>query len=323
MFVDVLMPVHGSGHFLSQSIESFNQFSVPESTLVLILDRPDEQLLSVVGNAKLGSNSRVLVSPGSGIVDALNFGISNSNARYIARLDSDDLLMAGRLREQIKILNSNLEIVCVGTQVELIDSNGHYLGFTRYPTDPHKISLRLQFQNCIAHPSVMFRREHNATTFLYRKAFTGAEDYDLWLRMNKFGRIVNINQRLTKYRVSAGQYSSTFGNSIRQIENLSRAVNLFPTSDVDFNKQLSGDDCAKLFRSILKKNLAKSPKLCAELMSSHYLGQIIGKSTGNRKLAFKVLSAAPSAILSFFFSPKMFHSFCIGLFKNRTIKATK
>jgi glycosyltransferase involved in cell wall biosynthesis len=323
MTVDLLMPVHGSGRFLLQSIESFNHFSVPESILVVVLDRPDEQLLGVIRGANLSSNCRVLISPGSGIVDALNFGINQSSAKYIGRLDSDDLLMAGRLRRQIEILELNPGIVCVGTQIELIDDHGNYLGYTRYPTNSRKISQRLQYQNCIAHPSVMFRRTFGTTTFHYRRAFTGAEDYDLWLRMAKIGKVINLDEKLTKYRVSQGQYSSTFGKSIREIENLSRAVNLFPTPKLDLTRQLKGNQCTKLFYSILMANLIKSPKKCTELISSNCIGLIIGKSMGTRKLLLKLLSAIPYAMLAFFFSPQIFTNFCIGLFSNRTIKAAK
>ena len=317
------MPVHGSGRFLLQSIESYNQFSIPESTLVLILDRPDEQLLSIVKDARLSKNSRILISPGSGIVDALNYGISNSQAEYIARLDSDDLLMAGRLQQQVDILDLNSGVICVGSQIELIDEDGQTIGFTRYPTSSKEISKRLQFQNCLAHPSVMFRRIFHSKTFLYRNIFTGAEDYDLWLQMSKLGEIINLEEKLTKYRVSSGQYSATFGKSIGRIEDLSRAANLFSLTELDFNNRKSGDQCKELFRSIITSRVFKSPSDCAKLLSSHFVGKIIVRSAGSSRVAFKLVSASPYAILALIFSPQIFKSFCSGLVKHRTIKVAK
>lgn len=49
----------------------------------------------------------------------------------------------------------------------------------------------------------------------YRKIFKSnevdiAEDFDLWLRMAKLGKIRNLNSCLTKYRQHPGQISSNF-----------------------------------------------------------------------------------------------------------------
>lgn len=323
MSVDVLMPVHGDGKYISQTIDSFHHQSVPESKLVIILDRPDAELLGTLKKSNLNTNCRVLISPGFGIVDALNFGLLNSEADYIARIDSDDLLMEGRLIKQIQLLDNNLEIICVGTQLELIDSTGKNIGYTRYPTESEEIYKRLQYQNCIAHPSVMYRREIQGSLFLYNKVFTGAEDYDLWLRMSQVGKIINIDEKLTKYRVSEGQYSSTFRDSIREIEDLCRATLFFPTMSLDFNHQLGGEEYSKEFRLILKMKFREFPQICVRLLASHYIGQIIDKFSKKSNLFLKSISAVPFAILAFLLSPRFFIHFFVGLFKNRTIKVKK
>jgi glycosyltransferase involved in cell wall biosynthesis len=322
MTIDVLMPVHGDGKFLLESISSFSRFSIPGAALVLVLDRPTTKLTQLLDSANLGPDCRILISPGSGIVDALNFGISQSKANYIARLDSDDLLLDSRLQKQRKILDTRPEVICVGTQIQLIDQNGKVFGFSRYPTSSRSIAKRLRYQNCLAHPTVMFRRVHNGQTVVYRKAFTGAEDYDLWLRMQKYGTLLNLKEKLTQYRITESQYSSTFRNSIKEIENLSRATNAFQSPAVGVaSEQLSKEQCGVEFRKLLRLNLIKSPILCCQLIASSLIGEIIKNSSLNRSLGARIVASIPSALGAFILSPTTFLYFCIGLFRYRTVKS--
>lgn len=54
----------------------------------------------------------------------------------------------------------------------------------RYPTDRAFISWSLLFGCCIAHPSVMLRRDRVIDAGGYDPGTEPAEDYDLWLRMD-------------------------------------------------------------------------------------------------------------------------------------------
>jgi hypothetical protein len=127
-----------------------------------------------------------------------------------------------RLQEQEFFLKQNVDSLCVGSQLEFIGVDDERLGRTVYPIDPKAIKRKLLIQNCIGHPSVCFRRTAFELTGGYRRAFTGAEDYDLWLRMVKIGPIYNLDKELTRYRFSPNQYSRTLGNYQILVEDLCR-----------------------------------------------------------------------------------------------------
>jgi hypothetical protein len=63
------------------------------------------------------------------------------------------------------------------------------------------------FGNCIAHPSVMGRREL-IQTLGYRTQAAHVEDYDLWIRMSAVSRLSNLPEVLVKYRVLDQSVSS-------------------------------------------------------------------------------------------------------------------
>ena len=74
----------------------------------------------------------------------------------------------------------------------------------------------------MAHPSVMYRRSAIIQLGGYRNEFNGAEDYDLWLRMMFVGKIVNMNEHLTYYRIWANQVTRQDKDSLVTMAGLAR-----------------------------------------------------------------------------------------------------
>jgi glycosyltransferase involved in cell wall biosynthesis len=200
--VSVIIPVHGDSPHLSSTIESIKKQSFKEFECVIILDRASREIELYVRNVALDSdNFKVVVSKNPGISHALNTGIRESSGEFIARIDADDMMRKDRLALQKNFLERHQEVVCVGSQVTKINVNGIRIGRSSYPVSNKQISSTLLFRNCIAHPSVMYRRSSILEVSGYRPDFDGVEDYDLWLRLSMIGQIRNIQLTLTSYRV--------------------------------------------------------------------------------------------------------------------------
>jgi glycosyltransferase involved in cell wall biosynthesis len=232
--VSVLMPIHGRTPFLKEAIESVLSQTYSDLHLVIIFDRPDENARKIVNEFEL-KDSRVMSfnSENPGISNALNLGIEQTTSPFLARIDCDDLMEKNRVEIQIKCLANEEAIVCIGSQLQIIDSTGAELRLTHYPTESNSIEKSLKIRNVIAHPSVMYRREAVFAAGLYRSEFNGAEDYDLWLRLAKIGKIINIQTPLTKYRIHNNQFS--YANRSQQIYLDSRVRDANSTEGI-FNK---------------------------------------------------------------------------------------
>lgn len=206
--IDLVIPVYGDAPFLDDTIKSCANSRDISFNLFWVLDRPSENVRNKIEefSARHG-NSKVIVSKLPGIVPALNIGIDSGNAQYIARLDSDDLMESNRLRIQCEFLDSNRVVGVVGSQMKLISKENKVLGLTKYPRDHTSIVKLLEFQNCLGHPSVMFRRNVFEKVGGYRSQFTGAEDYDLWFRVARFADLHNLDDLLTSYRISNFQFT--------------------------------------------------------------------------------------------------------------------
>jgi O86/O127-antigen biosynthesis beta-1,3-galactosyltransferase len=203
----VLMPVHGLAPFLNEAIRSVLAQTRRELELLIVFDRPHQSAIDAVKEfQKVDHRIRSIHSTTPGISAALNLGISQSNTTLIARLDCDDVMEAERLEKQEFVMHDE-SIVCAGSQLGIMDSNGINIRYTHYPTGSTSIKASLRIRNVVAHPSVIFRKAAFELAGGYREQFNGSEDYDLWIRLSRIGRIVNIDQVLTKYRVHDNQAS--------------------------------------------------------------------------------------------------------------------
>jgi glycosyltransferase involved in cell wall biosynthesis len=176
--------------------------SLIEFESVIILDRASKEIEAYARNLTLESAKfKVVVSKKPGISHALNTGIRESSGEFIARIDADDVMHKDRLMLQKNFLEKNHAVVCVGSQVTKINIHGTRIGRSSYPVSNEQITSTLLFRNCIAHPSVMYRRSSFLEVGGYRPDFDGVEDYDLWLRLSLIGQIRNMKSTLTSYRV--------------------------------------------------------------------------------------------------------------------------
>ena len=207
--ISVLIPFQNSYDFLIDCLDSVIAQTEVELEIILVNDSSTDNSLELLQHYNFNiPNVRVFDSPGYGLVDALNFGISKTTYEYIARLDSDDKMVKGRLKLQYDFLNANPQVGVVGTQLNYMNQEGKLLGkVSHYPCEANEISKRIE-QGCfLAHPSVMFRKSLIETLGGYRKEFIHAEDYDLWLRVSEKAQLMNIDLALTNYRQHPNQIS--------------------------------------------------------------------------------------------------------------------
>jgi glycosyltransferase involved in cell wall biosynthesis len=236
-------------------------------------------------------NFKVFVSKLPGISHALNLGIRESSGELIARIDADDLMRKDRLTLQNAFLEKHPEVVCVGSQVAKINVNEMVIGISCYPERNKQITKTLLFRNCIAHPSVMYRRSAILKVGGYRPEFDGVEDYDLWLRLSVTGQIRNLKTRLTSYRVWENQVTRKKKHLIA--ENSKRARQSFRDSS-DSRRRRSNTD--------------KSDWLAS--------AEYFNKSLQNFRNSGERLSAFQNIFISFKLTPSLTTEICAGYILN-------
>lgn len=151
-----------------------------------------------------------------GITKSRQEALEKSTGEFIAILDDDDeWIDADKLAKQVKYLDEHKDCVLVGGgRVDVIPNFKFQISnekqnlkdinqkFKFRPEFDYQIRRTMLLRNNFFTSTVIFRREVaiKAGGFL-SDADDFAEDYDLWLRMGKLGKMYNFPQVFTAYRV--------------------------------------------------------------------------------------------------------------------------
>lgn len=199
--ISVLMPVFNGAKYMEEAIASVCNQTVDDFEFLIINDGSTDDTAKILERRqKTDKRIKVIEQENSGIIGSLNLAVSLARGEYFARMDADDISKPDRFAKQLRYLEANPSVIAVGGAVEFIDETGHATGRSEVRQTPSEIREALKVCNCIAHPTVLMRREIFEKITPYRKAFAHAEDYDLWLRVSEFADLANIPDVVLCYR---------------------------------------------------------------------------------------------------------------------------
>ena len=169
---------------------------------ILIIDDGSEDSSFEAATAWASRDSRVTLwrNIGSGLVDALNFGIEKSRYDWIARFDVDDRYEVDRLTKQLQVIDSGALLVFSDFKFLL---NEKYRSKTMPGPVSHLPTIISFYSNRrTPHSSALFLKSAAIEAGLYKQSEYLAEDLGLWLRISKIGKIESVPLTLIDYRVS-------------------------------------------------------------------------------------------------------------------------
>lgn len=200
--ISVLMPAFNSEEYIAESIESILSSNYLNYEFIIVDDGSTDATNEIIKKyLKKYENIFLHNKLNSGIVDSLNYGLKFCKGKWVARLDSDDLSSPDRLGKQLKIAESINNVGLVGSDYIRIDKFGNELYSYGFPTSNHKLNERLiKCKAFFPHSSAFFNKE--LVDFLggYRNRVSHSEDWDLWIRISQYKKIVSVNSKLLKIR---------------------------------------------------------------------------------------------------------------------------
>ncbi|MCC5786761.1 MAG: glycosyltransferase [Phycisphaerales bacterium] len=196
--IPVAMAISRAHPSLERAVASvLNQQGV-ETELLLVVNGPDEEAARAA--ERLGADNariRVLFRDAPGLSGALNLALRSTDAEFVARMDDDDLCEPHRLHTQLRWMRAHPDLAAVGCAWRVLGPNSKPdskpeskpIAIVRPPTDPNPLHARLLQGNCLAHGSMLLRRQSVLDAGGYDETLDKAQDLDLWLRLAKTGRI--------------------------------------------------------------------------------------------------------------------------------------
>jgi glycosyltransferase involved in cell wall biosynthesis len=201
--------VHSTRYLRETLLSIYTSRGISDSwELIVVLDRVSKKEFDSSNPVEgMRINCLVIESEFPGIVNALNLGLSFCKGKYIARIDEDDLVSPKRFQQQIRYLEKHPKAVAVGGSLRLIDENGNTIGFKAYPLFNATIVRKIYDLSPLAHPGAMFLSDAVREVGGYKLGVP--EDWDLWIRLSKIGKLHNLNYVVISYRKHSLQLSRT------------------------------------------------------------------------------------------------------------------
>jgi glycosyltransferase involved in cell wall biosynthesis len=202
--IAVLLPFRDVSRWLDEAITSVR--AEPEVDALLLIDDGSVDASSHIAAMHAAADPRIALirTDGIGLPRALELGRARAAARYLARMDGDDVSVPGRIAQQAAYLDACPSVAAVGARVEAFPDVGEglarYVAWQNALLTPRAHHDALFVEAPLCHPSVTLRASALAEVGGFRDG-PFPEDYDLWLRLDAAGHgLAKLDATLLRWR---------------------------------------------------------------------------------------------------------------------------
>lgn len=212
--VSVLLPFRNDADYLDCALDSISCQTMEDFEVLMVDDGSSDGSTAIASDRCLvDGRFRILRNTGTGLVDALNSGLSLCLGDWIARMDADDVCEPARLEEQLREARRAGPGRVVTCRVSCFSEEGITDGYRAYEewinslVSPDEIERNIFVESPVPHPTAFFHRESVVSEggYLEREL---PEDYELWLRLWSRGyRFSRVPRVLLRWRDRPDRFS--------------------------------------------------------------------------------------------------------------------
>lgn len=210
--LSVIMPVYNVEKYVASAINSVLQQTYENFELIIIDDASADNTYEIVCSFQDNRIIKIKNIVNQGIAKSLNKGLALARAKYVARMDGDDICKVDRFEKQLRFMDYHYNLGICGSHMELINEKGDIIKQQQKEIGYENIKIGLFFgHTSMAHPSIIMRKSLLDKYFVrYDPAFQFAEDYDLYCRCCSFMVLDNYPESLIQYRIHPTSVSQQF-----------------------------------------------------------------------------------------------------------------
>ena len=220
--ISIIMPCYNESARIAESVSSVFSQTFPSLELIVVDDGSKDDSLKVLEElSREHDGLRFISQPNKGAGPARNRGLKEARGRYIAFLDADDSWHPECLVKLHSRLESSPDAVLAycGWQNKGLSENKCKPFVPPDYEQPDKIETLLRGCRWPIH-AALTRRSTIEAVGGFNEHWTSCMDYDLWLHIASFNKIVRVPEVLAYYHHHTGEQITK--NRLRIAKNHSR-----------------------------------------------------------------------------------------------------
>jgi hypothetical protein len=224
--LSVVMAVHNGEAYVRESIDSVLSQTISDFEFIIVDDASTDTTRTILCEYER-RDSRISIlfnDTNLGPYPSANRALTAARGDVIARQDADDVSPSDRFAVQLRALSSADGVALVTGDVAVFPEHRGDGGVVNGPPDwQPRLEWELLFSNAIgAGAHVMFPRLIAGAPILFPCRYRYAEDYGLWCRLTRLGRVVCPRHVVYRYRRHSSSITSR--RSAEQRDCLSRLM---------------------------------------------------------------------------------------------------
>lgn len=242
--VSVVVPTYNSARYIRQALDSLQAQTFSDYEVIVVNDGSDDrdELEDILRAHPLPIV--YLSQENKGVSAARNAAIRIAKGEFYAQLDADDQWLPDYLEVQLKVLVDNPDVALVYPNATIIgDDSDAQLEFMKVSPSQGEVNFdSLVRQQCTVMTCVTARLSAIKDAGMFDESLSSCEDFDLWLRVAKNGRVTYHRRVLALYRRHQGSLSSDrvwmLRNLLTVFEKCARTFELTPAEKRSLNNEI-------------------------------------------------------------------------------------
>lgn len=258
--VSVIIPTYNRSQYIIETLESVFEQSYSDYEIVVINDGSTDDTEQILTTHISSGSIRYFYQDNQGESAARNHGIRVAQGKYIAFLDSDDLILPTKLEKQVDFLENHPEIGFVHSNFVRFNDRGDELGLreTSHLTGWVYPEYLLNWSVLLPPSTVMVRADVLSEVGGFLVGMRWGPDLDMWRRITKNYPIGAIPEALTKMRAHSGNVSA---NKVDAVASFERYLQRAFDDDHQLNNRFRRRVLAKMYsnagHNILAEGIAE------------------------------------------------------------------
>jgi glycosyltransferase involved in cell wall biosynthesis len=228
--VDVIVPCHGYGRFLTECVTSVLDQSVQDLRVLIIDDASNDETAEIAAELaqKDGRVNWRRHPANRGHIATYNEGLEWASAEYTLILSADDWILPGALSRATQLLDAHPEVgFAYGPHVEVCDGEPRPPQLDAPAVPGWTILTGAEFvranrdYNPVCYCTAVVRTARQKSIGHYRSELPHAGDMEMWMRFGAHGPVGRVNAYQGVYRrhgrnMSNAYYGDNFLPDLRQ-----------------------------------------------------------------------------------------------------------